>query len=470
MFLKFLLTSLILIPTIGNASLKDAEYAYDHGKLDEKNLKKIIRELVEDNYYYATIPWLKEYIAIHSGKLSQDMDALLDEVITQTGLEQFEAMPSSILERSGSSTIRFILAKKKVNTKNYEEALNIIKGVNEGSAIYPFALHLKATTESMLDKNNEAIKDFEECAEMSEKASGKVKGERQKQLFVNRDSCVAGIARTYFAQQEYAKADLKYLDIPKGALIWPDILFEEAWNSFYLGNYNRTLGKLVTYRAPVLDFIYNPEIDVLKGYSYLKLCLWEDAKKTAEDFYNLYMEPARELRLLINENKKNNEFFYKAGFHPTHDKTRNQLLNNILVSIAKDSAFLGIKKGLVDATDEYQRLKGMSNLSLKNSLLRNLAEVLTVQRNIFGGYVKKQMIAKYASLFRSFQYMSYIKLEILSSKKAELYSPKAEAEGGKRGDLKYIERNDKQYFWTFNGEFWADELGDYVFALRSECK
>ncbi|MFZ4713955.1 MAG: hypothetical protein ACOYL6_09600 [Bacteriovoracaceae bacterium] len=469
MFLKLLVILSLLNPITSFASFKSAASAYETGKLDEKNLKKIIRDLIDDDFFYATIPWLKEYIAIRSGKLTTDMDALLDEVITHTGLEQFEAMPINMLERSGSSTIQFILAKKKMNTKNYEEALNIIKGVTEGTAIYPFALHLRATAESMLDRNDDAIKNFEACADASDKASGKVKGERQKQLYVNRDSCIAGVARSYFAKKDFSKADSKYLDIPKGALIWPDILFEEAWNSFYLGNYNRTLGKLVTYKAPVLDFIFNPEVDVLKGYSYLKLCLWNDAKKAADDFYTQYMEPARELRLLINENKKDNEFFYKAGFNPTHDKTRNALLNNILVSIAKDSAFMGIKKGLVDATDEYQRLKGQGNSKLKNSMLRNLAEVLTVQRNIFGGYVKKQMIAKYASLFRSFQYMSYIKLEILDNKKAELYSPKSETVG-KRGDEKYIERSDKQYFWTFNGEFWADELGDYVFALSSECK
>lgn len=470
MFTQILFPLILLFQLPAFASFKDASDAYEHGKLDEKNLKKVIRELVEDDFYYASIPWLKEYIAIRSGKLTQDMDALLDDVITQTGLEQFEAMPINMLERSGSSMIKFILAKKKVNTKNYEEALNIIKTVGEGSAIYPFALHLRAVTESLLDKTDDAIKTFEDCVSESDRASGKVKGERQKQLFVNRDSCIAGIARAYFSKKEFAKADSKYMDISKGALIWPDILFEEAWNSFYMGNYNRTLGKLVTYKAPVLDFIFNPEVDVLKGYSYLKMCLWNDAKKAADDFYAQYMEPARELRLLINENKKNNDFFYKAGFNPSKDKTRNVLLNNILVSIAKDSAFLGIKKGLVDATDEYQRLKSKEGSRLKNSMLRNLAEVLTVQRNIFGGYVKKQMIAKYATLFRSFQYMSYIKLEILDSKKQELYSAKEDSSEGKRGDLKYIERTDKQYFWNFNGEFWADELGDYVFALRSECK
>jgi hypothetical protein len=57
---------------------------------------------------------------------------------------------------------------------------------------------------------------------------------------------------------------------------------------------------------------------------------------------------------------------------------------------------------------------------------------------------------------------------VLAQRKERLYQTDV-VEGKKRGDVKYIERNKKQYFWTFNGEFWADELGDYVFALRSEC-
>jgi hypothetical protein len=31
------------------------------------------------------------------------------------------------------------------------------------------------------------------------------------------------------------------------------------------------------------------------------------------------------------------------------------------------------------------------------------------------------------------------------------------------------ERRDDQTLWSFNGEFWNDEIGDYVFALESEC-
>ena len=69
---------------------------------------------------------------------------------------------------------------------------------------------------------------------------------------------------------------------------------------------------------------------------------------------------------------------------------------------------------------------------------------------------------------KSFLDMTNIKLEILGRLKQETYASTTE-EKRERGDIQYVKRTSKQYFWTFNGEFWADELGDYVFALKSEC-
>ncbi len=99
----------------------------------------------------------------------------------------------------------------------------------------------------------------------------------------------------------------------------------------------------------------------------------------------------------------------------------------------------------------------------------NLKVLLDEYRSVLGAYVRAGLVSKYAELYSAFEGMSYIKLEILALRKEKLYQSADEVGDRKRGDIKYIERNDKQYFWTFNGEFWADELGDYVFALRSEC-
>jgi hypothetical protein len=116
---------------------------------------------------------------------------------------------------------------------------------------------------------------------------------------------------------------------------------------------------------------------------------------------------------------------------------------------------------------EYRLAKSLTDSSFKNRVIQNLSQTLKFQRDIAGAYVRKRLLAKYTELYKSFQQMSYIKLEVLSQKKRQLYLDKNTSRN--RGDIKYLKRNEKQYFWSFNGEFWADELGDYVFALRSEC-
>ena len=94
---------------------------------------------------------------------------------------------------------------------------------------------------------------------------------------------------------------------------------------------------------------------------------------------------------------------------------------------------------------------------------------MLLQRDLIGAYVKSQMDIYSQQINQAFIDMSYIKLEVLERKKTSLYDPGYNMNRG-RGSIANLKRTDKQYFWTFNGEFWADELGDYVFSLKSECQ
>jgi hypothetical protein len=144
------------------------------------------------------------------------------------------------------------------------------------------------------------------------------------------------------------------------------------------------------------------------------------------------------------------------------------ILDKILKSVRKDAAYIEMKSALTAAIAEYHKLTKLSNTSLNQNLEKNVKTLADEYRSALGAYVRAGLVSKYAELYSAFQGMSYIKLEVLAQRKERLYQTDV-IESGKRGDVKYIDRNDKQYFWNFNGEFWADELGDYVFALRSEC-
>lgn len=469
MFSKIFLLSLLIVPTAWS-SYESADRSFGKGTINLAGYRRIIKELVDDGYYFSTVPWMKDYIVKNQTRLDSEMEHTLDEMLYHTGVKPFESLPEDVLRRSRSGNIRYILAKRLFKKGKNQEALNELNDIAGDHPAYPFVANLKATIYSASNNQKEAESQFRDCIRTSEKRMGKVESQTMKvQLEINRDFCVAGIGRVSFAQEDFKKAELNYLDISKDSFVWPEILFEEAWTSYYLKNYNRTLGKLVSYKAPVFDFIFKPEVEVLKALTYMKMCLYDDAKKTADDFYNELLNPSKDLRSFLISRGKDYRYYYSLmADYEDKKQAPYPIVDHILKSIHKDAAYIEMKSALMSSIAEYNKLRKHQNTSMNANLVKNVKTLADEYRTTIGAYVRAGLVSKYAELYSAFQGMSYIKLEVLAQRKERLYKSDVE-QGKKRGDVKYIERNDKQYFWTFNGEFWADELGDYVFALRSEC-
>ena len=468
MFSRYCLLLLISLPVF--ASYESADKSYGKGSISLSGYRRTILELVKSGYYFSVVPWMKDYLVKNNSSLDADLESALDTVLYHTGVKPFESLPEEVLRHSRSGNVRYILAKRLMKLGRYEESLKELTGIRSDHSAFPFAANMKAALQSHLGNEKAAEEDYRQCAAASERRIGKGDNNAQnEQLEINRDYCVAGIARTQFGRKDYQQAEINYLDIPKDSFVWPEILFEEAWTSYYTKNYNRTLGKLVSYKAPVFDFVFKPEVEVLKALTYMKMCLFDDAKKTVDGFYDELLSPSRELRTYIVGNGKNYRRYYDLmAAHEEGRQSSLQIVDAVLKSVRKDGAYMELKAALTGAISEYNTLRKKSNSSLRSNLMKNVQTLLDEYRTIIGAYVRAGLVGKYSELYTAFQGMSYIKLEVLAQRKEQLYRTDT-LSGGKRGDVKYIERNDKQYFWNFNGEFWADELGDYVFALRSEC-
>jgi hypothetical protein len=431
--------------------------------------EKVSLELISSGYYFTAIPWVKEYLTKNRGRVSSSMEKGIDKLINVVGTRQFELIPIKYLKRSKSNSVRYLIAKKYIRKNKVSQALLYTSKINANHPVYPYALNLRGVAFSIQGKSKSAINSFRDCANFSESRVSRAKNEFEKnRLLMNADYCAMGEARAYFQAKNYKKANLRYLDIPKSSPVWPEVLFEEAWNSYYLKNYNRTLGKLVTYKAPLFDYIFNPEIEVLNALTFLKMCLYKDAKKASNTFTKTYMKDTRSLRLYLKKRSRKYKYFYRlmANFEK-NGRATTKLLVTLLKSISREPSYKENKRSLVLAGKELEKLSRQKNSLMKRIAKKNLSDVIRTQRDLIGSYVRERLVQKYAELYKAFEGMSYIKLETLAQRKAKLYN--FNDNKAKRGDIKYIERNDKQYFWNFNGEFWADELGDYVFALGSEC-
>ena len=468
MFSKILVLGLMI--STAHASYEEAVRTYGTGSIALSGHRRTVIELVKGGYYFSAVPWMKDYLVKSGANLDGDLEDAMDSMLAVTGVKIFESLPESVLQRSRSANIRYILAKRLFKKGKFQEALNEVKSVRDNHPAYPFVSNLMGVIESEMGNAKKAEEHFRDCIRSSKKmASDSDLAGQKNQYLTNRDYCVAGVARSEYVEKKYTQAELSYLDIPKDSFVWPEILFEEAWTSYHLKNYNRTLGKLISYKAPVFDFVFKPETEVLKAMTYMKMCLYEDAKKTTDDFYNNYLEASKELRSSLLSMGKNYRSYYNLmADMDANEGRRSQIIEQSLRSIKKDPAFIEMKGSLTAAVSEYNKLRKQNQSSLKANLLKNMQTVLDEYRSIIGSYVRAGMVSKYSELYTAFQGMSYIKLEVLAQRKDRLYQTE-DVGSKKRGDVKYIQRNDKQYFWTFNGEFWADELGDYVFALRSEC-
>ncbi len=423
--------------------------------------ERIILELVSSGYYFSALPLMKNYLLRDGKNLNRKMDSALTKLIENVGGKHFETLPGKYLSRSGSSSIYYILAKKEFRKQKFNLALDYLARIQSGHKIYPFAKHMEATIAAFKGNSQLAASKYQTCISTSESFSG-------LNYQVNRDSCIAGKARVEFNNKNYDRSDLLYLDVPKGSRIWPEILFEEAWNSFYQGNYNRTLGKLVSYKAPVFEHFFNPEVEVLTALSYLKLCLYQDAKSVSDKFYDENWHSFRKLHSSLRRNSKKASYFYNQMIDfEKNGKAPNSLVRKILKSIRSDFSYKEQKNQLQRLAREFEAVRDKDKSRLKALAMENLQDSLRVHKLILGAYLRGKFNSFYQQLYQAFEGISYIKLEVLAQRKAKLYDFSKQKRS--RGDVQYIERNEKQYFWDFNGEFWADELGDYVFALKPEC-
>ncbi len=448
--LKKILLIITFISFLGNANSKlerNIKYAYSKGMR------------------YSLVPLLKEYIYLSKGNL-KSMERYLEKIILTVGAKNFEGLDISLLQRGNSSVSKYLAAKKIFAEGEYEKAGSLFKSISSGSIFYPFSRNYLAVLSYLQKDYSKALSLYKTCVETSKSRLDKNLSTRvYKQIKVNRDICIAGIARTYYAQRNFKKADYNYLDLDKRSIAWPPTLLEEAWSSYYGENYNRTLGKLVTYKAPQLKFITNPEIYVLRATTYLRMCLYGDVNKVVEDFYSRLEKTAKKSESIAKQYKNNPDYYYQLvrNYQNESDKEFYYFLKGIYKSPNVKSFFDNIKY----AERERKKLSKIQSSNLKGLLSRNIDEFIKIQKKVIG-LVAETKVEKYGiDLRKSFQTMSYIKLEVLGRKKEALYEGKEEA--SKRGEIKYLKRNDRQYFWTFNKEFWSDELGDYVFALPVEC-
>jgi hypothetical protein len=381
----------------------------------------------------------------------------------------------------------YALGKDAILSGDEKRAVGYLNAIRTDSPIWPYALEMRGTAFAILGQNQYALDDFRACQERSSDLALDYEKDSPAYVKAKRDAedlkarCYAGEARTLYQAEDFQLADRTYDRIPKASLVWPDILFEQAWNSFGKQEYNRTLGKLVSYKSPALSFVFNSEVDVLRAQTYLALCLYQDANQTINEFNSKYVKVGEDVKHFVETNQSNLPAFYnfgkralRASLYTSNDMYR--MANRFV----RGPYFQGLVAAEVDlfrektAISQFTRMEAGGERSRTSGFAAFLGDVLNWRAKsihlLGGAFVKNSLMDYHSALISDFEKMAFIKLEMLKRAKEQLlYHSSRLAMDRSRGNV-IPTRRDDQFYWSFNGEFWNDELGDYVFGLESECK
>ncbi len=368
----------------------------------------------------------------------------------------------------------YFLAKDELLKGDAQQALGAIAKINTGSGVLAQAMYIKGTALSLTGQLPAAVAAFESCKRIASRSESSVK-KFSREVEDLEARCTAGLARTFYQQAHFDRAEETYDDIPKSTFVWTDILFEQAWNAFAKGDYNRTLGKLVTYRSPSLGFVFNPEVDVLRAQTFLNLCYYDDVNKVINEFNGSYGTVGVQIKNFLEQNSSNLPAFYSMAKQVYGSKLHSaSMFARAFNRFIRGPYFVSMIEQERASNRESARIRKLAynETGFGGFLVKVLSWRVKSVSLLGGAYVKNSLLDTYRELLADFDKVSFIKLDMLAKAKSKLEkkTPMSEDEDGvlKRGSAS-INRRNYQFFWNFNGEFWIDELGDYVFALESEC-
>ncbi len=437
----------------------------------EKTTKSDLSRKLEDKKYFYSA--LNEFFnETFSQELTNDDLKRLEDLLFFTGIEILDDYEPSLLKKYPTSSTQFILARKEYHSKNYRPALELFGKVHPDHRYYPEAKLLEAQVFDRLKKVKERENAFESCLNSAKKNEASAKTEKIARYYhMVYEICLVNKARYLFQNEKYEQAIEEYNKVSKTSYKWPYLLLEKAWAYYQLGDYNRVLGLLTTYKSPLLDSYFFPEAEYLSALSYFRLCLFDDSLTIINQFYQVYRPRFQQLESVLKRNRSSQDYFYNLMFKPQDEiKDQKEFFQQILTRMKKQTRFSLDFNSIHRIDQEILQIKRNETPLIRDKLLSHLFEVKTNLVSKINYNAKTDIFQFFDSIPFLSQELFKLNLEIISQKKDLIYSNKKLIADRSRGDLSNVKRNKFEYFWTFEGSFWADELGDYSMGLKSNCK
>ena len=316
------------------------------------------------------------------------------------------------------------------------------------------------------------VKNPESAIDAFKRSQARATNDNIKQL------ATMNLARAHYERKEYRAAFDNYSKIPRDSDLWLQTLLEGGWGFFMIQRHNNTLGNLHTITSPFFQNRFYPESYILSAITYLRLCRYENAKDSLKRFQDRYRTKFSDLNQLLKTYNQKYSDFYDVVTRYRNTKVLREFTAavDIVDSVSRSEGF---KEGQL-VVRGLDREKGL--LRTRGARFDGLAEVLKkVYEDLRVATAERtgqQVFDQSVQLFRYLQDLSnqtrLINLELLGgitdSIRTEYQGEPIGADKTEWGEgMRPLNIKEQLEYWPFEGEYWEDELGAYVYNIDSKC-
>jgi tetratricopeptide (TPR) repeat protein len=404
---------------------------------------------------------------------------------------------------------------KNENPQSAEEslaaALKAVDRVDDGYALYAQARYLKGLVHFARGEFEPAVKAFREVVRMTNPRASKEGSEAAVENAKLREMAFFSLARIHYQFEQFRYAIFYYDRISRDSETWLEAVFESSWAHFRLGEYEKSLGNLVTLQSPFFAGEYYPESSILKAITFYENCRYPEARAFLAEFNQNYGGVLKELDRLVGVSSDgagdgagavdgDGAGEAATGAEKVEVKSAEALFEELTalerkVTDGKDDAassialtarllrlalsdkrVAGFKGAIAEIDEEKARLAAMPAPFAGSAMATELGEGLDVRRkelvNQAGTLLRDKLEAERQFLAELKSKLFRIQFQIIKREKETL-----EATLSNQSQTVSLDgynfttaTDDERLFWPFEGEYWRDELGTYQYTLTKGCR
>ena len=364
--------------------------------------------------------------------------------------------------------------------KSFADVKRLAVTVPQASPFFARAKYLEGLAYFREGNLNASLQSMKQVVRLTLAGSGAKMGDgiQGKDL---RELAFMQLARIHYGVRQNRYAIYYYDKIDRGDPQWLEALFESAWASYRIGQYEQALGNLITLSSPFFRDEYFPEAMILKAVIYYENCRYRESTAILADFEKTYLPVNDELDSLLKKDMDASGYYQVLADIQKKSKSgqaltpTDRILERILNLALTDKDLKRTNDSILELEDEIDAISKRSDTFRYSDLSKHLLDALKQERsalvNKAGLMAKSKLETELAALKTLLANGLRIRFETTTKEKEFLEAQLRE--GGKREIVKNYKYSvavaDDELYWPFEGEYWRDELGTYQYTLTKGC-